>query len=168
MATTCPQCGIPVGDHIHSCALGVVSSAAGRTPLSSTDVRRSGTALAPNLAGALAYVFGFVSGIAFLVLEPYRRDSYVRFHAFQSIFFSLAWFVFWIPWNILTSTLLHAVLFTAARPLVALAIGAVSLLIGLGAFACWVFLMYKAYSNERFEIPLIGRPAATQAGHVVA
>jgi uncharacterized membrane protein len=31
-------------------------------------------------------------------------------------------------------------------------------------FACWIFLMYKAYNNEEFKLPIIGDIAAKQAG----
>jgi uncharacterized membrane protein len=31
-------------------------------------------------------------------------------------------------------------------------------------FACWIFLMYKAYNNEEFKLPVIGDLAAKQAG----
>ena len=52
-----------------------------------------GTGLAPNVAGALSYVLGLVTGILFVLLE---RDRFVRFHAFQSILVSVAWIVFWV------------------------------------------------------------------------
>ena len=45
-----------------------------------------------NVAGALAYLFAPLGGVLFLVLEPYNKDRFVRFHAFQSIFFGLAAF----------------------------------------------------------------------------
>src|SRR5579864_8954029 len=47
----------------------------------------AGAAMPANVAGALAYILGALTGILFLVLEPYRNDRLVRFHAFQSIFF---------------------------------------------------------------------------------
>jgi len=43
-----------------------------------------------NLVGALTYLAGFVTGIVFLVLDPYKSNSFIRFHAFQSIFFNVA------------------------------------------------------------------------------
>lgn len=42
-----------------------------------------------------------------------------------------------------------------------LALGMVVL--GLGGFACWILLVFKAYSNEKFELPVIGKLAAEQA-----
>ncbi|MGH9755474.1 MAG: zinc-ribbon domain-containing protein, partial [Blastocatellia bacterium] len=46
--------------------------------------------LKPNVAGMLCYPLSFITGILFLALTPYNRDSFVRFHAWQSIFFFLA------------------------------------------------------------------------------
>ena len=43
--------------------------------------------LTSNVAGMLCYVLTLITGILFLVLEPYNRDPFVRFHAFQAIFF---------------------------------------------------------------------------------
>jgi hypothetical protein len=38
-----------------------------------------------NVASALCYVLGLITGILFLVLSPYNQNKTVRFHAFQSI-----------------------------------------------------------------------------------
>src|ERR1700722_15082786 len=60
------------------------------------------TAVAPsigmtdNMAGALCYLFGFITGILFLVLAPYNQNRNIRFHAFQSIFLNIAWIALWI------------------------------------------------------------------------
>ena len=48
--------------------------------------------LTDNVAGALAYVT-FIPAIIFLVMEPYNKNRFVRFHSFQSLFFTLACFV---------------------------------------------------------------------------
>jgi uncharacterized membrane protein len=37
-------------------------------------------------------------------------------------------------------------------------------LVELGFFLLWLFLMYKAYKNERVLLPIIGPLAAKQAG----
>jgi len=44
-----------------------------------------------NVAGALCYLVGFITGVLFLILEPYSKRPFVRFHAFQSVFFSVGW-----------------------------------------------------------------------------
>src|SRR5277367_965031 len=55
-----------------------------------------------NMAGALCYLFGFITGILFLVLAPYNQDRTIRFHAFQSIFLNVAWVIIWIIVGIVT------------------------------------------------------------------
>src|SRR5579864_6094183 len=60
--------------------------------------------LTDNVAGMLAYVT-IVPAIIFLVMEPYNKSRFVRFHAFQNIFFHAAWIVLWIALMILSAVL---------------------------------------------------------------
>jgi uncharacterized membrane protein len=175
MSTSCPSCGIAVNENLQHFCGPKPSVVPGAEPpiFAQTPAVTSfpPTALAPNIAGALAYAAGFLSGIAFLVLEPYKQDRYVRFHAWQSILFSLAWIAFWIPWSILSSILLGGMAMTnpgfavgRGLPLIALFLTAVSRLLGFAGFALWLFLLYKAHSSQQFKIPLIGEIASSQAG----
>ncbi len=115
--------------------------------------------MAPNVAGLLAYVLGLITGVIFLVIEPYKNDRFVRFHAFQSIFFNVAVIVVMIGW-----TILSVLLATLTGGVLGLIMFPLTLLIQLGIFIYWIFLMYKAYKNERHMIPFIGELAAKQAG----
>ncbi len=103
--------------------------------------------LKPNVAGMLCYPLSFITGILFLVLTPYNRDSFVRFHAWQSIFFFLALLVLSIVLRILP------------WPLEGIFISVLQLL-ALGGTG---WLMYKAYNSERFKLPLVGDWAENQA-----
>lgn len=116
------------------------------------------SALAPNVAGALAYLLGLITGVLFLVMEPYRRDRFVRFHAFQSILFTFAWIVVQMGWRIVWGLLLDVSgsLYIVGAPL--------RLLISLGFFVYWLFVMYQAYQQKEYRIPIIGAIAAQQAG----
>ena len=114
--------------------------------------------LTSNVAGALCYILGFITGILFLVLEPHKHDRFVRFHAMQSILYSAAAIVFRIGWSILVSALVDV------SGWAALALVPVGLVISLGLFGFWLFLMYQAYSNREFRIPIIGAIAAKQVG----
>ena len=49
------------------------------------------TGLAPNVAGALAYLLGPITGILFLVIE--KENRFVRFHAMQSTVLCVAWII---------------------------------------------------------------------------
>src|SRR5579872_1428776 len=90
-----------------------------------------------NVVGALTYLAGFVTGIVFLVLDPYRTNSFVRFHAFQSIFFNVAWLAFWIVWMILSAVLtpfMAGVFSLIALPMM--------LIFTVAGASLWIFLMY--------------------------
>lgn len=111
-----------------------------------------------NVAGALCYLAGLITGVLFLALAPYNQSKFVRFHAFQSIFFNVAWIALWIVQMILTMVL------SAILPFgMHLLFGLLGLVIWLGGFLVWLFLMYKAYSNEKFMLPIIGDLAEKQA-----
>ncbi len=114
----------------------------------------AGSHLQPNVAGLLTYLVEFITGILFLVPEPYKRDRFVRFHAFQSIFLSAAWLVIYIALEIVLSVL-PGVLWWLASLLFSL--------VSLGLFLLVLFLMYKAYNNEKFKLPIVGELAEKQA-----
>lgn len=121
-------------------------------------VQQAGTGMTDNVAGALCYLAGLITGVLFLALAPYNQSKFVRFHAFQSIFFNVAWIGVWIAEMIL-SAVLHAILPFG----IGLLFGLLALVIWLGGFLVWLFLMYKAYSNEKFMLPIIGALADKQA-----
>jgi uncharacterized membrane protein len=118
----------------------------------------AGSGLTSNVAGALAYVLGLITGLVFLVLEPYKRDRFVRFHAMQSILFSVAAIAFSIAWSILVDIMINITGWAAV------ALTPIGLVISLGFFLFWLFLMYQAYSRREFRIPIIGAIAAKQMG----
>ena len=47
--------------------------------------------LSPNVAALLAYLL-WIPAILWLVMEPYNKDRFIRFHSFQALFLGLAWF----------------------------------------------------------------------------
>ncbi len=110
-----------------------------------------------NVASALCYLLGLLTGILFLVLEPYNKNKTVRFHAFQSIFFNLAIIACEFILLIVIGVLVRIPI---VGPMLALVIYPV---FGLGTLAAWLFLMYKAYSNQKFVLPIIGPLAEKQA-----
>src|SRR5215204_2867248 len=61
-------------------------------------VAKSSTGLDENIAALLSYIFGWVSGLVFFLME--KESRLVRFHAMQSILLSVAAIVilvvFWI------------------------------------------------------------------------
>jgi uncharacterized membrane protein len=162
----CPNCGASIGDGAAFCAACGSSTRPEAAPVSNVAVSGGpaaaaaiSTGMQSNVAGALAYIFGIISAVIFLVLDQYKNDRSVRFHAFQSLFFGLAWIAFWFAWMFVWGILTYATggfLFFVRFPL--------GMLLGLGGFLYWLFLMYKAYNNEMYRIPFIGDLAAKQAG----
>ena len=143
----CGSCGAPAG---------AAQAATGGTQVIAMNGSVANSGLAPNLAGALAYVLGLITGVVFLVLEPYKHDRFVRFHAMQSILFCVAAIAFSILWHILVSIMMSISGWTA------MALVPIGLVISLGFFFFWLFLMYQAYSQREFRIPVIGAIAAKQ------
>jgi uncharacterized membrane protein len=96
----------------------------------------SSTGLDVAVAGMLAYVAGWLSGVFFLLVE--KKSRFVRFHAWQSVltflpvfvalWFLPLWFLFW-PVSV----------------------------------ALWILLMYKAFHGERFRLPVVGDIADRRA-----
>jgi uncharacterized membrane protein len=148
----CAKCGTPVA------AAGEPdsgASAAGPPPPGAHPYSQSqGGGLTENMAGALAYLMTVITGILFLALSPYNQSKFVRFHAFQSIFFFVAWMAFWIIVSIVT-IILPSVLSAMVWLL--------STVVWLGGMAVWIILMVKAYNGERFKLPVIGDLAEKQA-----
>jgi uncharacterized membrane protein len=144
----CANCGSQVeGQFCAKCGAAVGAPATGTAPTAG--------GISTNLASALCYLFGFVTGVIFLVLSPYNQDSRVRFHAFQSIFFNISWIVIAIGLSVLSA------MFGAIH--LWLLIAPIHLLIDLALFATWIYLMFKAYSGSRVVLPIIGPIAERQA-----
>ena len=152
----CAGCGNPVGASPQPVAIAQTGGAA--VAAQPVNAQPAAIGLTSNMAAALAYILGFITGILFLVLEPYKHDRYVRFHAMQSILYSAAGIVFRIGWSILVSALMDV---TGWAAMVLVPLG---LVISLGLFVFWIFLMYQAYNNSEFRIPVIGAIAAKQVG----
>ncbi|MEX2529266.1 MAG: DUF4870 domain-containing protein [Gemmatimonadota bacterium] len=107
--------------------------------------------LDPNVAGALSYLLGPITGIIFLVIE--KKNSFVRFHAAQSVGLFVAFFIFAVVLSV-ASTVLAAI--PVLGWIVAILLGLFSLLLGLVGLFLWLFLMYKAYNGEEWEFPWVG------------
>jgi uncharacterized membrane protein len=117
------------------------------------------TGLAPNLAGALAYLFAPLTGILFLVLE--KENWFVRFHAAQSIVFGVARIVVWVALTILGMIL-------GVIPVIGWILSILlSFGFGLGCFALWLYLMFQAFQGREWEVPVLGVQARRIAAPAV-
>ena len=161
----CPACGASQGVASQSAAPGAMPGSYPPPPVQPVYAAQpqpaAGAGLTPNVAGALAYLMGLITGILFLVIDPFKNDRFVRFHAYQSIFFNVAWIGFWIVWTIVGIVLgavSHGLFFIIQLP--------INLLLFVGGFCLWAYLMYSAYQGKTFQLPLVGALAAKQAGVV--
>lgn len=112
-----------------------------------------GTGLSPNVAGALAYLLGPITGIIFLVIE--KNDRFVRFHAMQSTVLGVAWVIFSIVLSVLSG----------AIPVLGLIFGfLLSFVMAIGGVILWLVLMFKAYQGQEWELPWVGQFARKQLG----
>lgn len=151
----CRSCGNALNEGTAFCGVcgtgGAASAAAVPPPVAA--------GISANAAAALCYLAGLITGIVFLVIDPYKTDRFVRFHAFQSIFFNIAWIALWMCWMIV-----GLILGAVTKGLFFLLQLPIDLLLMAGGFGLWIFLMYSAYQNRTFKLPVIGQLAAKQAG----
>jgi len=97
---------------------------------------RTGMGMKARTAGVLCYLFGWVTGLIFFLLE--KQSRFVRFHAMQSILF----------FGILS--ILQGVF--SRIPFY----GAIGGALGLVMFIGWIFMMVKAGRGEYYKLPLFG------------
>jgi uncharacterized membrane protein len=100
--------------------------------------------LADNVAGALAYVT-IIPAILFLILDPYNKRPFVKFHAFQCIGLALVAF---------------ALSMILVIPILGWIVGVVG---DIALFVVWIMCILKAYKGERFKVPVIGNYAENMA-----
>jgi uncharacterized membrane protein len=117
-------------------------------PAGTTGTNPAGTppaGLTPNTAAAIAY-FTIIPAIIFLVLEPYSKNSFIRFHAIQSI--GLGVF----------AMIVHLILASIVI------IGWILMIpVGLGFLVIWIYTVLQAYKGLWFKLPVIGNFAQGQA-----
>ncbi len=112
--------------------------------------------LSENIAGALAYLT-FVPAIVFLIVEPYNKNRFVRFHSVQCL-------LFWAAAILTALALKVADLLLLFIPVVGqLFMVVVSVVMVLAAVAVWLVLLVKAAQGETFKLPLLGDFAQKQA-----
>lgn len=116
-----------------------------------------GSGLPRHIAAGLACLFTLVGGIIFLLLEP--KDRYVRFWSMQAIFLGgLA-----VAVNlILRAAVAFFGLIPIAGKLVVMLLALANLLFGLAWFILYVVTVVKAFSNQEWEIPWLGKLARRQ------
>lgn len=106
-----------------------------------------------NLMGALSYLL--IPAIIFLLVEPFNKDRFIRFHSWQSILFAVATFVINIALGILGIILSFVGIGLILFP--------ISMLFSLAVLVLWVVLLIKAFQGQEWQLPVIGDMAAKKA-----
>lgn len=115
-----------------------------------SDLNQSG--LSDNAAGGIAYLT-IIPAIVFLIIEPYKKSSFVRFHAWQSIFFFVVWAAVDILVGVVENLAPSAVFLTLT----------LLQFVGLAFFVVWLIVLINAFNGKRIKLPIIGNVAQQQA-----
>jgi uncharacterized membrane protein len=170
-ATFCPGCGLPLSAEAISAepsseeTTTVETTPDENTPGETTsgeslpvEPRAHGTvgALPENIVGALAY-FTFLPAIVFLLLDPYHKNRFVRFHSLQCLLLWAAAVLFAIALKLASVVLL---IIPMLGPLLVWIVGIV---VALAAVVIWLVLVIKAFQGEMFKLPVLGDLASHPA-----
>lgn len=105
------------------------------------------TGLDPKVAGLLAYLLGWVTGLVLYLVEKEHRE--VRFHAAQSILVSVVFIAVYVVLGIV-----------AMIPFLGWLIGvAGTVLVGIAGVALWVYLLIQGYNLRHVRLPVVGAVA---------
>jgi uncharacterized membrane protein len=117
---------------------------------SMSDPNPSG--LSENAAGGIAYLT-IIPAIIFLIVAPFKSSSFVRFNAWQSIFFYVAWAVV----HILIQVVQHLV------PTIVFLTLTLWQFVDLAFFVVLVIVFVSAFNGKRILLPILGGLAEQQA-----
>jgi uncharacterized membrane protein len=147
----CSVCGAQTPDGSTVCPACSRSGASAARPVAATA-----GGMTDNVAGMLAYVT-IIPAILFLVIEPYNKSRFVRFHSFQNIFLHVAAFVCWIALFIVAAVL-------AFIPILGHLIAFLLwMVLSVGLLVVWIMLLLKANQGQMWKLPVIGDMAEKQA-----
>ena len=149
MSISCPSCAAEMPDTAAFCP------GCGRPMGVIERVRGTVGVLPETFAGALAYFL--LPAIVFLLVEPYNRNRFVRFHSFQCLGVYLA--------SVVVVAVLRIVGFVLffIPVLGHLLVWLISMVVALAFFMVLIVLMVKALQGEMFKIPLLGDFAEEKA-----
>jgi uncharacterized membrane protein len=148
----CPGCGrrmwVPGQDAKRPAASPPVIHTLAVPPLTVTPVSVP-SQFKDNLLAAFAYIT-FIPAVILVLIEPFKRNRFIRFHSFQSIFLTVATIVIAFALRILYSVL-------ALIPVVGYLMAWLALAVAvLGWGILWLVLLVKALQGQTFRLPLIG------------
>src|SRR5712672_894565 len=136
--TSCPHCAAQMP------ATAAFSPGCGQSMMAQTRAQGTVGYFPENIAGALAYI-SFIPAIIFLVVDPYSKNRFVRFHSVQCLLLWGAAIALAIALK-LASVVLFII--PVLGPLLVLL---VSMVVGLAMAVIWLVLVIKAFQGEIFK-----------------
>src|SRR5215831_9319064 len=146
----CTSCGTQIPDGMTTCAAHGGSPSGAAAPAAAVAGSQTG-GMTDNVAGMLAYIT-IIPAIIFLVMEPYNKSRFVRFHSFQCLFLAVAVVAIHIALSILTVV-----------PFMIFLTFPLHMLVFLGTIVLIVVLAIKANGGQMYKLPFIGDLAEKQA-----
>jgi uncharacterized membrane protein len=119
-------------------------------PMQTTASAQGSVGIFPvKITGALAYVT-IIPAILFLLLEPYKKNPFVRFHSLQCLFL-------WLACLLIGVALKFAAPILFIIPVLGhLLAWLISMVLALAVFVMWLVLVIKALQGEMFKLPMLG------------
>ena len=155
----CKQCGANVGGARYCGQCGARVESGPTWAHQGKSAWSIGEGFKINELGTLAYLTP-IPALALLVLEPYRRNIFIRFHSYQCLFLTLAAIVL----SVFLS--LGAIMLSVLLPIFSV-LGFLGWLISAASqlllVSMWAFAAYKAWHGVQYRVPLIGALAARHA-----
>lgn len=120
---------------------------------------KSSTGLDENIAALLSYIFGWLSGLIFFLIE--KESRFVRFHAMQSLLLNVLFFVLFIVlWVVsIVAVVISSQLPGALAMLVNLIATLLWIVLWVGLLVAWIMCLVKAVQKQYFKLPIIGNMA---------
>ena len=117
---------------------------------------KSSTGLDENIAALLSYVFGWLGGLIFFLIE--KDSRLVRFHAMQSILLNVlagvVAIVVWVVWMVFF--LIGSAIGDIVGGLISIIGTLLWLVFFLGIAIAWILCLVKAFQSQYWKLPIIG------------
>lgn len=155
----CPKCGTENPDGTNFCSRcgGSLGAAAAPAGGGAQPEAESSAGMSANIAGLLCYLFGWITGIIFVVIE--KKSTFVKFHAWQSI---MVFGVLTVAQIIVSGILVAIGVATMSPGLVGFA-GVVGTLVWILMVVLWIILMIQAGTGKMWKVPGAGNWAEKMA-----
>src|SRR6185503_1957457 len=117
---------------------------------------KSSTGLDENIAALLSYIFGWVSGLIFFLIE--KDSRLVRFHAMQSLLFNvLVGIVFVVLWIVLfVFFMITSQVSGALTGILTILSTLIWVVLCIAVLIAWIMCLVKAFGSQYFKLPIIG------------